>query len=483
MTDVVAAALAALGSREPRRIGLVLPRPDVPLVRRAPRQWPAAAITPVVADPDDLDATRDELGVGGPFDLVLDVAGKGVNRRVEAMLGLVRLGGRYVGRRQVVTQDLDLLWPLREADADRLLRAQPERGRVLETRPAVTWESRGTTRLSRPMPGIEHETSFAVPGLGLREHRDVVCLPYQAAYQDGVVLAESFREFERRRLRHPSLESAGQGYVERPALGDVPGLSGSWFLFDTGFPDHFGHAVTEQLSHVWGWEAAKARDPGLRALVFAPPRGEVAAWAWRLWEAAGLARADVEVLPGPVRVERLLACSPMLRIKQYAHPAMADVWGRAGETLAAASTREDWPARVFHTRRGRTRRACHNVAEVEAFFAERGFTVLAPEDHDLADQVDLARHAEVVAGFAGSGMYQIAFTREQTKVIALATEAYPAHNEHLMAALLGHDLHLVVCTPDVRRPDPEKFSADAYASGFTFDAAVDGAAVDAALAG
>jgi hypothetical protein len=52
-----------------------------------------------------------------------------------------------------------------------------------------------------------------------------------------------------------------------------------------------------------------------------------------------------------------------------------------------------------------------------------------------------------------------------------------------MAALLGHDLHLVVCTPDVPRPDPERFSAEAYASGFTFDVDVDGAAVDAALAG
>jgi capsular polysaccharide biosynthesis protein len=148
-----------------------------------------------------------------------------------------------------------------------------------------------------------------------------------------------------------------------------------------------------------------------------------------------------------------------------------------------SATSDDWPARVFHTRRGRHRRACHNVDEVEAFFADRGFTVLAPEGHDLGEQVQLARHAEVVAGFGGSGMYQVGFTREPTKVIAIATEAYPANNEHLMAALLGHDLHLVVCTPDVRRPDPSKFSAEAYASGFTFDLDVDGAAVDAALAG
>jgi hypothetical protein len=183
----------------------------------------------------------------------------------------------------------ELLVPLREPALDAVLRAQPARGRVLLTTPPETLTGRGSNSLSRPMPGIEHPSTFEVPSLSLREHRDITCAPYQVAHDDTFVLSASFREFDRKRLVHKFLDQGPHGYLVRPSA-DPDLLRGQWFYFDTNIPDHFGHAVTEQLSHVWGWRAAKERSPELRALVFAPPLGEVSDWAWDLWQAAGIDR-------------------------------------------------------------------------------------------------------------------------------------------------------------------------------------------------
>ena len=449
------------------------------LPARAAGAWPAATVVTEISG-ENLRDLRDRLGVHAPFDIIIDVAGRGLAKRMEWLTPLVSERGRYVGGGkqaiEVAGSRRDLLLPLRDSAQEAVLAAQPWRGQVLLTLPAQTLSRRGTLTMTRPMPGISHPATTSIPSLSLREHRDVTCLPYQVAHDDTFVLSASFREFERRRLVHSDLDKAPHGYLRRPDAAPEP-LPGRWFYFDTNVPEHFGHAVTEQLSLVWGWRSARDRHPGLQALVFAPPSGEVPTWTWDLWAAAGLSRADVRVLHAPVRVERLLTCSPMLRIGQYAHPAIREVWDDVGEHLAATpSTRERWPERIFHTRGG-DRRTCRNQAEVEDLFCSLGFEVVSPADHSLAEQAQLARHARIIAGFAGSGMYQIAFTGRPKQVVAIAAEAYPAHNEHHMASVLGHRLDLVVCRADVPRADPGKFSPASYASSYAFDMQRDAAAV------
>ncbi len=492
---IVAVARQSLPA-PPSRVAIVVPRAGHPLSARAASAWPDAVVVTEVAG-GDLGPLRDRLAVGASYDLVLDAVGRGLRKRIARLLPLVGDGGRYVGRLPpghavgsapgwldrrhpeagttggcvAVGPTARLLVPLREDAQNAVLTAQPARGRVLLTLPPERVECSGTVTRSRPMPGIRQVTACDVPSLSLREHRDVTCAPYLVAHYDTFVLAASFREPERKRLLHKDLTPGPYGYLAGPAA-ECETLPGRWFYLDTNIPDHFGHAVTEQLSHVWGWAAAKERFPEIRALVFAPPSGEVSDWAWDLWEAAGLARSDVHVLHRPARAETLVTCSPMLRIGEYVHPGMRRIWGDAGERLSTPATRDSWPERVFHTRGGH-RRACRNRELVEDLFRGLGFEIVSPAQHSLAEQVQLARHARTIAGFAGSGMYQIAFTGEPKHVIAIGAESYAAHNEHLMAALLGHRLDLVVCRADVPRGDPPKFSAASYASSFEFDTSED----------
>ena len=107
------------------------------------------------------------------------------------------------------------------------------------------------------------------------------------------------------------------------------------------------------------------------------------------------------------------------------------------------------------------------AAEVEALFAGHGFVVVHPEDHPLADQVRMVRDAEVVAGFAGSGMFQIALAGGPKHVVLVGSESYTASNEYLISSVVGHRLDLVLCRPDVVRT--AGFDNASYQSDFTYD--------------
>ena len=123
-------------------------------------------------------------------------------------------------------------------------------------------------------------------------------------------------------------------------------------------------------------------------------------------------------------------------------------------------------ARLFFGRRG-TKRACVNAAEVQAEFAAAGFEIVFPEDHSLADQVELVRRAEVLAGYAGSAMFHVALAGAPKHVVLVVSESYPAHNEYLMSMLLGHRLDVVVCEALLPRVDGQ-FTRGSFHSDFVY---------------
>ncbi len=162
----------------------------------------------------------------------------------------------------------------------------------------------------------------------------------------------------------------------------------------------------------------------------------------------------------------------MLSNPHYVHPGIAETWDRVGDALERQATPGERPRRLFCTRHDSEVRPCRNTGEVEALFAAHGFTVVHPAEHSLPEQVALFRSAEVVAGFAGSGLFQLCFAREPKRVITLGSTRYSARNEYLIAAVRGHTIEAV-------RSRPEE---DHYHSGFTVDFAREGHHLEAVLA-
>lgn len=362
----------------------------------------------------------------------------------------------------VARQRVEVRATVSERRVDELLNRAPERGRVLEVVAGETWASRGRFRSSD-----EHETrpaSYTAPDLALREFRDVICAPRQVALQGHLVLPASFRNPVRKRPRTRSLREWSRYSVVDPGLAEPARRAGAYFHADNVMRGHFGHCVTEQLSHLWAWERAKRLHPDLRLLVFEWAGHPMAEWEYRLLEAAGVDRRDVVVEAGPVLVETLVAATPAYAIGPYAHPVLRPVHDRVVDSLAG-SGRAPTPARLFLTRTGEKRR-CHNGGEVEALFRDHGFEVVLPEQHDLADQLAMVRDADVVAGFAGSGLFPVGLVAGRKHMIVVGSEGYPMANERQLAAFAGHDLDVVRCRADV---SGEHHTLETFHSDFTFD--------------
>ena len=509
---------AALGESAEPTLALLVPEtaPDfASLPDWLKQRWPGLRLC-LLHGPADVQRLHPELAAAGPLDVIVDLWGGPAVRRLRQLVFHVRRGGSWIApvapagaaallaevdelRRDglrppglgrdprplavsdahafadavalsqqggflVAVNHADALAKLREAGVDEYLRRRPEAGSVLETLPGGRVAT-AQVRVSDPAADQRLPGAYTSPALSLRRYRDVVCLPRQIAVQDHVLLPDTFRNHMTRRLRHPRLVDVAPLFVLEPDL-TAEALPGAYYYLDNINRGHFGHVLTEQVSHLWGWRLAKERDPSLRALVLERPGFPIARWEVELLEAGGIKRSDLHVATGPVRVETLLAGSPMYIMNHVLHPKLRETYGHIGHRLAASASDRAWPRRVFLTRRAR-RRACHNAAEVESWFQSAGFDVVLPEELTLSDQARLVREAQVVGGFAGSGLFTTALAGAPKHLIVVGSESYTATNEHMFSALLGHRLDLVLCRPDVPRGD--RFSEESYHSDFTFD--------------
>ncbi|MFT4085083.1 MAG: glycosyltransferase 61 family protein [Nocardioides sp.] len=377
---------------------------------------------------------------------------------------------------------------VREPQAAQLLRLRPDLGRVLSTRPSVTCRAKGRLSESRTDLTTVRPRAWVVPELAIREYDGVISAPGQVVRTDSLLLPETFRHWSRPKLHNKHLQSVVQPFfsdasrlppfVQKPPPGGPRVLEGSFFHLDNEIRGHFGHMTTEVVAKLWGWREAKRADPGLRALLHANgPRTTLASWELDLLAAGGVAAEDIVVTPDPVRVEHLLTATQMFEDPYYVHPDLAGIWGEMGDRLVAEGSTAT-PDRIFVSRR-LTKRACRNGAEVEALFAELGFTVIFPEDYPLPEQVRIFRQASAVAGFMGSGMFTLMFVSDPKPVLLVGSDTYTPRNEFLIAGALGHDLSVAWCEAERDAPpDGKRFQA-----GFVFDMDTEGEFIRAAAAG
>ncbi|WP_019144455.1 glycosyltransferase family 61 protein [Aeromicrobium massiliense] len=354
-----------------------------------------------------------------------------------------------------------------EEETRQLLETKPSWGAVLATRPRTTWTPDLTYRSS--IPDDPHvRATFSAPPLMLRRYDRAVAGVTQVVTTGRVVLCDTYRRpWDRVSQR---VERVGDRFGRVLVPTDEPEpLPGAYFHLDSEEPAHFGHMLTEQISRLWAWSEVRALEPDVKLLLTLPPsRTEMAPHEREIARCLGLDETRVQLISGPVRPERLYAATPMFSQPRYVHPEITAVWDLLGDSLASRASGTRPATRLFVSRRDHLLRACRNVDEVERWFEDRGFQVVFPEEHSLPDQVAMFRGAEAVAGFAGSGLFNLAFVPRPTRVFTIGHRSYDARNEYLIAAARGHELTSVWSTPEIAHP-ANAWSNDAFRSPFTFD--------------
>lgn len=356
---------------------------------------------------------------------------------------------RASGEHLVLSHDLpDVLVKLDEPQTNAYLDAAELPHRVLSVLPApepppLGAYHEGPVRRDPPVDG-----PIGPVELSVREYRDIVVDTQQLVMTDRVAVADSFRHHRRDLLTNRSLVdvAARFGVPRRPVEADLPLLRGTYLHLDNEIRGHFGHLLTESLSRVWTWPVALDLDADAKVLLGATrKRPEVAEWEYGFYEACGIPRDRIVTIAGQVRVERLIAGTPMFSMPEYVHPGIVDIWDEVGDRLAAQAKGRDWPRRFFVARKSR-RRTCTNAEVVERIFAERGYAIVYPEDYPLGDQVALFRQAEVIGGWCGSGTFHLALVPDHKHLIRVGSVSYQPRNELLIGAVRGHRTDDVTCS-------------------------------------
>lgn len=379
------------------------------------------------------------------------------------------VGDIEVGRRHVVVTNTARAMPkVLDRDVSAYLSMRPSAGALLLDRPAVSFDSRCELRESPSLRAGRLPTTFAAPALSLRRYADVTCLPGQVVLQGNVVLPETYRRSGREQTGNRFTVELGSRFARPLQSPKSDSMPGAYFHLDSEYRGHFGHALTEQLSRLWAWSAAKQAEPKLKALLLSTgKRRELFAFERALYAAAGIAPEDLVLADRGVRVSTLYGATPMFSQPDYVHADIADLWREVGERLAEDAPDRPYPTRFFCGRRGR-KRACKNSEEVEKLFAANGFEIVYPEDYPLAEQVRMFREAEAIGGYAGSALFTMAFSGAPKRVVVVSSEAYIAKNEYFMASVLGHHMDIVWAKPDIPMPT-DVFRREAFHSPYAVE--------------
>jgi capsular polysaccharide biosynthesis protein len=176
--------------------------------------------------------------------------------------------------------------------------------------------------------------------------------------------------------------------------------------------------------------------------------------------ACGVADGDILWLDGLVRCKRLVMATQSLGVEQYASLSSLRLWNRVRDHSARRDI--SLPDRIYLSRSGMETRKLVNEAEVEAIFRRHGFTIVRPETLRGEQQTALVSNALLVAGPAGSGMFNLAFQGRLRSAFILAHEDRLRTTEMLLSTGGCCDLwyHLGASTGACGEPSREPWSVD-----------------------
>jgi capsular polysaccharide biosynthesis protein len=379
----------------------------------------------------------------------------------------------------------DHLLKVRDDSATELLNAREPALRVSELTvlPAGTLVARGSLSDHGTAPEPRFPSLLEYPEARLRRYEGPVSLPaISLALHGRSVLPDSFRWHRNEHPVNNGLLDVDEWFARaKPDQSAGERLSGSYYFFWYNHPGHFGHLTTEGFSKLWGWDAAKVENPDLKLLCREHPRRRGTAHRLEnvLLPAYGIDLDDVVWAPGPVTVDDLVGATPLWHNAPpyYVHPALRQEWRRLRQGLPRATVPSQ--PKIFVTRKPGWNRTCHNGHEVEALFTRHGFAIVRPETLTIPEQAALFAQARVVAGYGGSGMFNLMYAERLEHVVVLNQSAYWGRSEHLFATALGADQHVFWSQPD---PGPEEGTYEAHQSDWEFDWARNGEALETLLA-
>ncbi|MDH2327701.1 glycosyltransferase 61 family protein [Cereibacter sp. SYSU M97828] len=215
-----------------------------------------------------------------------------------------------------------------------------------------------------------------------------------------------------------------------PAMPATERLEGRW-LFGGVLSGHFGHMLCEGTARLWALDRVDVRG----VVFFARPFDK----ARRV--AKGFAPLAALLGLPPVRIVTQPSVCDALVLPEQGFGA-GELLGARPEMRAFLRGRltgvaPGGAARIYITRSGQPARrgAILDEPGLEALFAAAGYTVIRPEDHDLARQVAMFRAATHVVATEGSPLHLLSFAATGACRVAVIRRRDAPSFEHICGSL------------------------------------------------
>lgn len=325
------------------------------------------------------------------------------------------------------------------------------------------------------------ELPFEAPPLTCRWYQGPIEVgAHLLTISGATALPPSFRHTWAKSPGNHGLRGSGRHFAEVDDPRLATPLAGDYFDLNAALAGHFGHVLTESISRLWAWDEARAAIPGIKGLYRLPDGAQRPTYERRLFEAFGIPSDRIHWATSNVAVESYVSATMPWHNGRphHFHPEVRKVWRRLRSSLV--QTGRATPERIFVSR-GHRDRGCRNQGELEAWFAERGFEVVYPERLSLEDQATVFANARVVAGFAGSALFNLLYSEGVERLIVLTHEQYIARNEWLFGVCLAEELHYFWSEPDTIA-GPGVDNAESFHSTWAFDFGRFGAELEEAIA-
>jgi hypothetical protein len=371
----------------------------------------------------------------------------------------------------VLVKTVEHLFKVPEARADDLVTTRlPElRVETLQSLAETTFESSLRVTQHGRDQDLPSTTINASPAAVRHYSGPIGIGPTMLTMAQGSVLPPSFRHPWIKNVKNDALRNINWEFAVLPGSNDgwvrLPGL---YYDLNPSIPGHFGHVMTESVAKLWGWPEAKARFPDLKALCQIPNESYDPVVERTLFTSFGIDEADIHWESQSVTVDAYISATILWQNSpEYQfHPALQDTWSTLRRVLVGPS--EPIYDRIFISRElSRENRLCRNAADVEQRFVDAGFAIVHPETLSFHEQATIFGNARVVAGFAGSGMFNMLFSERLEHVIVLSQDSYWSRNEFLYAASLADSIDYFWSPAEIRHGSG--FSTTAFHSPWSFD--------------
>lgn len=194
----------------------------------------------------------------------------------------------------------------------------------------------------------------------------------------------------------------------------------------------FGHILLEAFSQYYWFEAVRARVD--RVLV-----NRTHGYFPEVFEALGVTPQMKVIQDRPFLCETLLVPRQSYVLERSISRQYVAFMDQLGKKLTDGMSRG--AERIYVSRTGVEKRRLLGEERLEAFLAGKGFEIIRPETMKFAAQVNLFRHARVVAGCVGSALYNCIFSAPDAQRMIFAPNLFYTRNDLMLGRKLATPPH------------------------------------------